>query len=150
MELAHGSTEDACFPLLKHKRQIRNGHAEGVCGIRQPRGLEREKNCWQHCTDRFAQLACASFQLAAGPFYLGRGGPASFSCVSGQALCPSKRKVIREALEDAATSTNLLLVLTGRLNKHWAPDRAELPAVNSVLRLHPRPKLNSYSEEQGF
>lgn len=37
-----------------------------------PEGWKGKKNCWQHCTDRFAQLACASFQLAAAPSYLGR------------------------------------------------------------------------------
>lgn len=43
---------------------------------------------------------------------------------------PFKRQSIREVLENAATSTSLLLVLTGCLNKHQHPDMAELPVVN--------------------
>jgi len=55
-------------------------------------GQKGKKNCWQHCTDRFAQLACASSQLAAGPFSLGRQDPDLFSCGSRQALFLLKGK----------------------------------------------------------
>lgn len=70
-----------CFKFSQaQEAKIRKGHAEGVYGIRHPCGLKREKNCWQHCMDRFAQLAmCFLFQLAVGPFCLGRAGADLFS-----------------------------------------------------------------------
>lgn len=50
-------------------------------------------------------------------FLVGRNRPSVLS-----------RKCTREALEDAATSTNLLFVLIGCLNKHQALDMAKLPS----------------------
>jgi len=112
------------------ERQIRNRHAERMYGIRKLWGPERKKKLLaalygQICTAGMCFLSVGSRTL------LFREARSWFVFLWEQAGPPPfKRQGIREVLEDAAASTNSLLVLIGCLNKHQHPDTAELPAVN--------------------
>lgn len=79
--------------FLEHKKDKLEVDMQRECmASDNPEGQKGKKNCWQHCMDRFAQLACASFQLAAGPFSLGRRDPDLFSCGNRQTLFLLKDK----------------------------------------------------------
>lgn len=121
MELAHESSNS-----LKHKRpKLERGMQRECMASDIPVGW-KGKNCWQHCTDRFAQLAmCFLFQLALGLFCWGRAGPDLFSYGRKKTLCPFKKRH-QGSHRRYSHFYKLALCASKFVNKHQAPDMAKL------------------------